>query len=215
VLPEDALDPTALTDDPALPPVAVSRRRFRPVLWMILLTHGTYFMVFPFIPLYLVQTMGATEGFVAAYSVVELLAGAMIALLTTPLIKRVGNHAMLGVGVLLNAVAVGALLLAPSLGLTLFGGIIIGAGWTAIGVSLLGFFGEYVLAQNARQTTYFNQAIGLSMFIAPLLGSLLLDAGISVAGLLAVGVGVHLLVGSGIILNVLPRMATVQGATSA
>lgn len=62
----------------------------RQLISLVLLTHMPFFLVYPLVPLHLVDTLGASEGFIAIFGLVELLGGVVIAALAAHWIAKLG-----------------------------------------------------------------------------------------------------------------------------
>lgn len=191
VLPTPALDVSKPVRKPWRAP------EFRMVGFVILVTHIAYTSILPLIPLYLVRNMGASEGFIALFGLVELAAGALVATQSARIIARVGMRQMIGYAMVGTAIAALAIAFAPSLAFTLIASALMGASWTAIGViGMFGYFNEQTRTEDiATFTPAYQQLVGLSMFIGPLIGSFIIDHGVTLAGALVIGAAMRLAAG--------------------
>lgn len=160
---------------------------FQSVAFVTLVSHIAFFSIFAVIPLHLERNLGATEGFMAAFGIAELLAGASVTLLLARFINRIGNRAVIKWALLGTALAAFVIAVSPVLWLTLIGAALTGASWTAIGVGTLGFFSERTAADDVQASTVFHQMIFSAMFIGPLLGSSLVNFGFAIVPVLIMG----------------------------
>lgn len=164
-------------------------QNFRSVALFTGVLHLAFFAIAPITPLFLVNRLGASEGFMAIFSLLELLAGAFFATVTPRLIRRYGTQAVMAFGMIITAVAALLIALATALPITLLAAVLTGAGWTfAATVGLMSYFMERT--PNGETSTYsmaFHQAIGLTMFIGPMIGSVLVSGGVDLASVLLMG----------------------------
>ncbi|PJF25307.1 MAG: hypothetical protein CUN53_13450, partial [Phototrophicales bacterium] len=139
--------------------------------------------------------MGATEGFIALYGLVELGAGALIGTQTPRIVARIGNRGMIAVSMLFLMIAAVTTAFAPNLYFTLIGAALTGAAWTAAAViGLFAFYSENTPPQ--YMTSYsaaYHQVIGLSVFIGPMIGSVLANQGIDLVTVLLLGAALRLI----------------------
>lgn len=170
-------------------------RSFRDVIRLILLSHIAFFFVFPFIPVYLIEWLGAGEQFMGLFVLVELLAGAAISFSLPYLASRYGARPLIGVAMAGTALSTLAILAAPNLPLTLIGAALNGASWTMGGVAMYGYFNERLNpAHAASYTTCYNQIIFLAMFVGPLVSGGLMAGHLSIETALLAGVGLRVVV---------------------
>jgi predicted MFS family arabinose efflux permease len=174
--------PAPLPNPDAEKPKSVSpwrNRNFRSVALITGMVHLAFFALVPITPLFLVNRLGADEGFMAIYGMLELFAGALMSVLAPRLIRRFGSRAVIGLAMGGTALAALVTGLSPSLPLTLIGAALSGGSWTAVAsVGLMSFFMERTPSEETtRYSTAFNQAIGLSVFIGPMIGSVLANNG--------------------------------------
>lgn len=164
-------------------------RRFQRVAFVGGVMHIAFLSVNSMIPLYLVNNLGATEGFIAVFGLVELFAGATMALFTTRLVRWLGYRTLIAVMMAGTALSAIVLAFAHTLPITLIGGAISGACWSAAAmVGLFGFYNEQAPKDNTEDYNIgYQQMIGLSSFIGPLLGSLLAGAGVALPIVLLIG----------------------------
>lgn len=178
---------------------------FRGVVWVILLSHIAFFVVFPLVPLHLIEGLGASEGFMAVFAVVELGAGALVALITSRMISRMGKRLVIALSMIGTALGSLMIALTPTLGLSLLAALLLGASWAALGIALFGFFMDHTPEdQMLRYTSVYQQVVGLSIFLGPLLGGLLVQDGVNLAPVLLWGGLLRLVAGLLIALMGLP-----------
>jgi MFS family permease len=188
-----------LSHTPAPPPSRESNPwispNFRRVAVVTAVIHIAYCSITSVIPLFLVQEMGAAEGFIALHGLVELGAGALIGTQTPRIVARIGNRGMIAVSMLFLMIAAVTTAFAPNLYFTLIGAALTGAAWTAAAViGLFAFYSENTPPQ--YMTSYsaaYHQVIGVSAFIGPMIGSVLADHGIDLVTVLLVGAVLRLI----------------------
>jgi MFS family permease len=182
--------------------------RFRQVALVAAIIHIAFYSIVPITPLYLVERMNATEGFMALFGMMELAAGALVALLSPRIIQRIGTRAMIGLAMVGTALAAIIIATAPHLYLTLIAALLSGGAWTAAAnVGLFSFFNESAPREDmASYSTAYHQIIGLSMFIGPMIGSHLANSGIDLVLVMMIGAALRLLAGPLIEHNLLGRL---------
>jgi MFS family permease len=152
-------------------------------------THIAFIAIVPVVPLFLVNRLGATEGFMALFGMVELAAGASVAMFTTRLVNRIGNRALISIGMAGTGLAAAAIALSPNLTMTLIGAALSGASWTTVAsVGLFGYLMESTPSEDMTAvSSAYHQVIGLAAFVAPLIGSTLAQQGVSLVVVLMIG----------------------------
>jgi predicted MFS family arabinose efflux permease len=162
---------------------------FRQVALITAISHISFTLLIAIIPLYLVRERGATEGFMALFGLVELVSGAVISMLAVKLAQRIGNRAMIALMMFGTALAAVVLAFSPSLPFTLIAAALTGACWMSVAlIGLFGFFTENTPIENSTgYSTAYQQVIGLSTFIGPMLGTLLVNAGLELTSVIIVG----------------------------
>ncbi|MBK8021921.1 MAG: MFS transporter [Chloroflexi bacterium] len=93
----------------------ISSRDTRSVVLVTLTAFISFYFVVGVIPIHL-QSMGASEGFISIFGVVELLAAAASTLLTVRLLRRLGHRSLVAVSMVATAAAAVILGLAPACG---------------------------------------------------------------------------------------------------
>lgn len=162
---------------------------FRKVALVAALLHIALLAVNAIIPLHLVETLRASEGFVALYSIIELGAAALISVFAARIAARIGTRNMIALGVFLTAVAMFILAIAPSPAFALIGAALTGIGWTlAAMIGMFAYLLECVPSEKMSEySPVYHQVIGLSMFAAPFIGSALAESDLSLASVLMFG----------------------------
>jgi MFS family permease len=170
--------------------------QFQQVALVAAVTHIAFFTVFPLIPLHLVKNLGANEGFMALFALAELAAGALISTVAPRIIQRLGFRRMVAFSMFGTGAAAVIVAVAPNLYLTLLSAAISGASWTLTGLGVFGFFTQNSPADElGPYTTAYHQAIFAVMFIGPLMGSGLANAGINLPVVLLLGAAVRVVAG--------------------
>lgn len=155
--------------------------------------HVAFFSILAIIPLRLVDELGADEGFMSIFSVVELGAAAAFSAVTDRVASKLGNLNTIALGMAGTSLAGAVLALAPNLPLTLLSAALSGGMWTMAGICLFGYFSENAPPENlTRFTTAYNQVVMVAVFVGPLLGSQLAETPLSLTTVLALGAGLRL-----------------------
>ena len=170
--------------------------RFLIVALLIMLSYISFTSITSIIPLRLVGDLGANEGFMALSALSELAAGACIALFATRLVTAFGNRGIIGLAMVFTAASALVLAFAQSLPLTLIGTALSGGAWTAATIGVYGFFIENMPYDEVTSySTAFQQTAGLALFIGPMIGSGLVQAGMPVVQVLLIGAALRFLAG--------------------
>lgn len=169
--------------------------QFQSVAYVTLICYVTFYAVFAIVPLHLESSLGATEGFMAMFSIAELLAGAAITFLMPRWVDRFGNRTVVAIGMLGTGIGAAAIALSPVLWPTLIAAMLIGASWTIVSIGVFGFFAERTAPDDMQATTLFHQIMFMAMFIGPLLGSGLVNGGYAVTTVLIFGAIIRILAG--------------------
>ena len=175
--------------------------KFRQVALVTAVVQLTFTFLVSVTPIFLVKERGATEGFMAIFGMVELGAGAMMAILTPRIVRKIGNRAMIAAMMVGTALAAVIFALAPNLHLILIGAALSGGCWAAAAmIGLFGFFTENTPTENtAAYATAYQQVIGLAAFLGPMIGSLLVSGGISLVTVMLIGAGLR--IGSAVVVD--------------
>lgn len=178
-------------------------RIFQKTIFIAVAIHIGFFAILPVTPLHLVETLGATEGFMALFGIAEIGSAATISLFTSRIIARIGNRRMVGLSMLGTALAALIMALAQSLPVTLIAGAISGACWTAATIGLFGIFVESThdipVGDMMRHTTIYHQLIFIAAFVGPMIGSNLANAGVNLVLVMLIGVVFRIVTGSAIL----------------
>jgi MFS family permease len=170
---------------------------FRKTLIVAVIVHASFFAIVPVMPLHLVRSLGATEGFMALYGLAEISAAGLIAMFTNRIVGYFGHQRMTALALAATAVSAVILGSAQTLSVTLLAGAISGAAWTAASIGVFGMLFESTRevpnTEMPRYTTLFNQVIFIAMFIGPMIGSGLVSFGLPVVLVILAGAVTRLL----------------------
>ena len=193
----------------------LQNKRFRGVMSLAFGLNFSFFLVFPLIPYYLVEELGANEQYMGLFVLIELVSGAGIATFVPRALDRTSNYLALPIGLMGLTAAVVAIALAPSLNYALVGAAFTGMSWTMANIGLYGCFSEQLPNQNMTPyTTVYNQIIAIAIFSGSLMGSYLTKFNIDLVTILLLGAGFRLLVGIGLALRPLLRAKSVKAQTA-
>ncbi len=159
--------------------------------------HFAFFVIIPVTPLYLVNQLGANEGYMALFGMVELMSGALASMIAPRVQQKIGTRAMIALAMVGTAISALIIALSPNLYVTLLSAVFSGGCWTAAaGVGLFTFFVDNTPAE--EMTTYsiaYNQVLGLAVFLGPMLGSQLASAGVNLILVIGLGAVLRLIAG--------------------
>ncbi len=172
-------------------------RSFQKVAFVTAVIHIAFFTLVPVTPLYLVNRMGADEGYMALFALIELTSGAVASVVAPHIAARVGNRTMIAGAIAGTAISSLVIACAPSLTVALFAAIFSGGCWTAgAGVGLFSFFVENTPTEEvAGFSTAYNQMIGLAVFVGPMIGSLLATSDEALIPVILLGTALRLIAG--------------------
>lgn len=160
------------------------------------LMHVSFFSISALLPLHLVDNLGASEGFLSLFALVELTAGAMAALFASRFVRMAGNRPLVGVSIIGTAASALIIAITPSLDYTLLAAVLNGVSWTLAGIGLFSYFSESTpVAHRARYTTAYTQIIFLAQFFGPMIGSSLSGWGVELVSILLIGAALRLAAG--------------------
>jgi MFS family permease len=166
---------------------------FQKVAFIAGTIHLAYVLITPVLPLYLVKHMGADEGYMALFGMIELAAGAIAAIIAPRLSRRLGNRPMIALGIAGTALNAIIIALAPNLYVALIAAVFSGCWTAAAGVSMMSLFVENAPEGDmTKYSTAYNQVIGLAMFTSPMIGSLLASSGINLIAIILFGAALRL-----------------------
>jgi len=161
---------------------------FRRVILTSVIGHIAFFSVSPILVLHLIDGLGASEGFMATFSAVELAGAALVALVIGRIVARLGNRGMVGVALFATGLAALVVGLAPSLPVALGAAALTGAGWSTSEIGLIGYLTENTpVRDGARFTRTYSQFVWSALFIAPFIGTTLAEIGIPLTTILVAG----------------------------
>jgi MFS family permease len=182
--------PAPVTPEPAAmrAPSPWRTASFQRVAFIAATIHIAYVLITPVLPLYLVRNMGADEGYMAIFGMIELGAGAIAAVIAPRISGKIGNRRMIALGVAGTAFNAVIIALAPNLYIALIAAVFSGCWTAAAGVAMMAIFVENAPEGDMTQySTAYNQVIGLAMFTGPMIGSLLATSGISLMAIILFG----------------------------
>ncbi len=170
-------------------------KRFQHVMVLAGAVYGSFVGLVPIITLRLVDDMGATEGFMAAFGMVELTAAGAVAAIFTRLVARFGIRNVLGLGAVSSALAAATVAFAPTLAPTLVAGALTGIGFTLMDMGMIGYVSENTpVGDAAPYMRTFLQVAWIAVFIGPILTTQLMASGIPTVSVLLGGAVIRLLV---------------------
>jgi len=190
-----------LMPDPVARPKKVARsmretfqlRSFQSVAYITAIAYIGYFAIFPLVPLHLKVNLGAEEGFMAIFGVVELIAGALVTLVLQRLIHQYGSRTNVVIGMVGAALAVLVIALSQNMMVSLIGAALTGASWTLVSVAVLSFFTERTEPDDMQASTLWHQVVFGAMFVGPMIGSGIASLPIALTTVLIIGAGLRLL----------------------
>ncbi len=169
-------------------------RRFLTFAGVMAASYTAFFAIIAVTPLYLVKGMGATEGYMAWFGLVELAAGTVASSFIHHLVHRYGNRVVTATSMVGTALAGVIFAIAPDLNAALIGAAVSGAAWTGASVSIFSMFVERTPAGHMTSWTVgFQQVTGMATFVGPLLGSTLANFGVSLIAVLMFGASLRLI----------------------
>jgi MFS family permease len=179
----------------------------RSVVYVTLTSFISFYFIVGVIPVHL-KSLGANEGFIAIFGVVELLAAAASTIMTVRLVRFFGNRSLVAISVMVTAVAAAILGLTANVWVTLIAAAFTGAAWTLADIAMFGYFAERANTENVGATMIYNEVMYIGMFIGPLLGNGLLAIGMSTMSVLLIGAGLRLIGGMLVRLRIPSKNAT-------
>ncbi|MBN1200358.1 MAG: MFS transporter [Anaerolineae bacterium] len=183
--------PALLTDQPAVRPWRSPG--FRRVAFFTIITHISFTVLQPIIPLWLVDRLGADETTMSIFGLAELVGAATMSVFTGQIAQRIGSRLAMSVGMFGAGIAGIMLAAAPGVVFTYPAAALSGAAWNLMAISLFGYFSDNAPIENITgYTTIYNQVVSLSFFIGPLLGSQLASFSPGLFTVLLIGAGMRL-----------------------
>lgn len=170
-------------------------RDFRSVLVILFITHVSFIAVNALIPARLVEEMGANEGYMALYGLTELFAGALVSYAAPRLISRLGVYRLMMGAMAATALGIALLGVSNSLALGLVAAAVSGGGWMLVAmIGIISLYTETVPVEDAAHySSAFHQVAGVVTFIAPFIGTALVQTRLDLDEIMIVGAGLRLL----------------------
>jgi predicted MFS family arabinose efflux permease len=185
-------------------------RDFRRMMSVTVVAYIGFFSITAIIPLQLVNVLGADEVFMSMYALAELASAAFVSAWANRIVARIGNRPAIALGLGGTGLAAGLLVLAPSLVFTLPAAALSGGTWTLAAISLFGYFSENTPPEGLTQfSTTYNQVVMLSVFLGPMIGSVLVSGGLDLAAMLVIGIVMRLAAGGVVAGDELRRLGAV------
>jgi MFS family permease len=169
-------------------------KAFRSVLLVLIITLLSFNAVVALIPARLVREMGANEGYMAAYGLVELFAGALISFVAPRLVEKFGIYRMIVGAMIATSVGIALIGASDSLVIGLFAAAISGAGWMLVAmIGMIKLYTDVVPIEDAAQYSIaYHQVVGLVTFAAPFIGTGLINTHLDLSQIMLVGAGLRL-----------------------
>jgi MFS family permease len=175
-----------------------------PAFLRVAVTVGLSYVAFsaalPVIPLWLVENLGAKEGFVALFSMVELLSAASGAFMAAYFIRRLKHKPHIALAMAGSGLGVLLIAFAPGLWFTLIGAGLMGACWAATDVGLLGLFAVRAPQHDAYSRAY-SQLVAGGLFFGPLVTSGLAQSGLGLWWVLVLAALLRALAGAAAVIG--------------
>lgn len=178
-------------------------------VWVALVTlfgHSAFVMVAGIIPMRLMNELGASEGYIALFGLVELGAAAIAATFADKWMRRWGIQRVTAYALFLTAIAALILAMTNRLDMALFSAVASGIGWMLATTGMLALLVERTPREYATATSNgFQQMVGIGIFIGPLIGSLLVGMNLSLVQILYVAVAFRILSAVFTYVNIVPN----------
>jgi Na+/melibiose symporter-like transporter len=177
---------------------------FQLVAIIVALCFVSFTAIRPILSLYMVNTLHADEWFFSNFGLIELVAGALIAAFTVPLVNRFGNRTLIALGLVGTGVAALIIAAAQSLPVTLISAAIGGAAWAIVSIGQSSYFGEMTPTEHKEPfTTAYQQNAFISVLDGPIIGQLFISANMPMVTAICIGAGLR--VAAGILTQARPR----------
>lgn len=177
--------------------VLFSDPAFRSVALVVLAAFASFHLVIAVTPIQLKNGLHFSQGYMGLYGALEVAAGFAITLVMNRLMQRFGARRLIAMSLVATAAAPLVIAFAPSQTFALLAAVLSGAAWSAIGISCFAYFAERTAKNDMQAAMVYQQIVYIAIFVMPLLGSGLVNMGVSVVTVLVVGALVRLL-GAGI-----------------
>lgn len=167
---------------------------FRALLLIVVVTHISFIAVNALIPARLVEEMGANEGYMALYGLVELFAGALVSYFAPRLIMKFGIYRLMIAAMTATACGIALLGISNSLAVGLIAGAVSGGGWMLVAmIGIISLYTETVPVEDAAHYSIaFHQVVGVVTFIAPFIGTTLIGTRLELDEIMLVGAALRL-----------------------
>jgi len=178
-------------------------------IWVALVAmfgHISYVIIAGVIPLRLMDELGAGEGYIALFGLIELAVAATCAYFADRIVRRIGAQKLAAYGLFVTAIAALILAVSPRLDIALFSAVASGCGWlfATNGMNIL--LVERTPREYASATSNgYQQVVGIGIFLGPILGSLLVGLNLSLVQILFVAVGLRILAAAFAFVNIVPN----------
>jgi MFS family permease len=171
---------------------ALCDKRLLSVLLMVIVMHFAQSFISAPLPIHLAN-LGAKEGFLAVLGMIELAASGLITLLLQHWLKKWGaKRVMIGALMMMSCSAF-LTANAPALWVTLIGAALGGASWTCGSIAVLEFYTQRTDRSDVQATMLWHQLLFLSMFVGPMVGSMVVKMGITPFHAMMLGGGLRLI----------------------
>lgn len=208
-VPDD--QPVLMTDDNQVRPIISQWEIWKMpnFIWVALVAmfgHISYVIIAGVIPLRLMNELGAGEGYIALFGLIELAVAATSAYFTDKIVRRIGAQKLAAYGLFITAIAALILAVSPRLDLALFSAVASGCGWlfATNGMNIL--LVERTPREYASVTSNgYQQVVGIGIFLGPILGSLLVAMKLSLIHILFVAVALRILAAAFAYMNIVPN----------
>jgi len=208
-VPDD--QPIMMTDDNQVRPIISQWEIWKMpnFIWVALVAmfgHISYVIIAGVIPLRLMNELGASEGYIALFGLIELAVAATSAYFTDKFVRRIGAQKLAAYGLFITAIAAFILAISTRLDLALFSAVASGCGWlfATNGMNILLI--ERTPREYASVTSNgYQQVVGIGIFLGPILGSLLVGMNLSLVQILFVAVGLRILASAFAFVNIIPN----------
>jgi predicted MFS family arabinose efflux permease len=167
---------------------------FRKVAVILAVTFFSFHAVNALINARLVNELRASEGYMAIFGLIELLAGALASAFAIQIVKHIGFHRMIALSMGMTALSTLMLGISSNLMLGLFAAALTGAGWMLVAmVGIIGLYTESAPVDSAtRYSVAYHQVAGVITFVAPFIGTWLVQADLSLSLILIIGAALRL-----------------------
>ena len=162
---------------------------FRIVAIIVALTYFSYHAVNALINARLVNQLNASEGYMEIFCLTELLSGALASAFAMKIVSRFGFYRMIALSMGMTALSIALLGISSNLIVGLIAAALAGAGWMLVAmVGVLGLYTETAPVNNAtKYGVAYHQVVGVITFIAPFVGTWLVQADLSLNIILVIG----------------------------